>query len=90
MNNLLNEYDDQQDQDIIDGIYAAQVAGDITLLEDEHIQFIKRKLEMVTVPSMKPNIINCIQSNVLLDSQLCTMGLTEQMYVIVNILMGVI
>ena len=90
MNNLLNEYDDQRDQDIIDGIYAAQVAGDITLLEDEHIQFIKRKLEMITVPSMKPNIINCIQSNVLIDSQLCNMGLTEQMYVIVNILMGVI
>lgn len=90
MNDLLNEYDDQYDTVIIDEIRAAQLAQDITLLESEHIHFIKRKLQMLLVPRARPGIVACIRTNMFLDASICDLGLTEQMYILLNILFSVI
>ena len=90
VNNLLNEYDNDHDSKIIDEIREAQEQGDITLLHDEHIRFIKRKLQMLLMNNSRQNLLACIHEHMLLDTTICEAGLTEQMYFILNVLFSVI
>jgi hypothetical protein len=90
VNNLLNEYDDLRDTELINEIYQVQQSGDITRLETSHIQFIKRKLQMLLVDTQKQGLLDCIDENIYISETICEQGLTDQMNTILQILFSVI
>lgn len=87
VNNLLNEFENSSDTELIEDIYGME---DITELEDEHIQFIARKLEMMLTSRARLSIKNCITQHIDLDSDICSTSLSHKMVVILNILFSVI
>ena len=87
VNELLNEYDDRNDTKIINEIHEIQ---DITHLQPEHIQFIKRKLEMMLISKSRVSIKQCMLDYVLKDKDPCSTDLSQQMLIIINVLFSTI
>lgn len=86
INGLLNEYDDYNDSAIISEIRDVK---NILELEDKHIQFIKKKLELLIISSSKVKVKQCMLDNLLLED-ICEMGLSYKMLVVLNILFSTV
>jgi len=86
INELLNEYDDYNDSKIISEI---RDIHDILHLEARHIQFIKKKLELLIISSSKFKVKKCILDNLVLED-ICEMSLSYKMLVVLNILFSTI
>jgi hypothetical protein len=84
---LLNENTNDHDQQIISGIHGKE---SIYELKHNEILFIKRKLQLLFVDDTHDDILTCIRENIIIDTTICEMGLTEQMNLILNILFSVI
>jgi hypothetical protein len=87
VNNLLNEYDDYNDTTVIEEIHDI---SDISGLEQRHLLFIKRKLELMLLPTSRLSIKNCIIQYINIDRDVCSLGLADKMLTILNILFSVI
>lgn len=87
INRLLNENTNDHDQQIISGIHGKK---SIYELKHNEILFIKRKLQLLFVDDTHDDILTCIRENIIIDTTICEMGLTEQMNLILNILFSVI
>ena len=87
INRLLNENTNDHDQQIISGIHDKK---SIYELKHNEILFIKRKLQLLFVDDTHDDILTCIRENIIIDTTICEMGLTEQMNLILNILFSVI
>ena len=87
INRLLNENTNDHDQQIISGIHGKE---SIYELKPNEILFIKRKLQLLFVDDTHDDILTCIRENIIIDTTICEMGLTEQMNLILNILFSVI
>ena len=87
MNTLLEEVRGVNELEIIEQIHQA---SSLLELESRHIQYIKRKLELVLTESHRGSIQDCIQTHIYVDTTICQTGLTEQMYLLLNILFSVI
>jgi len=83
INGLLNEYDDYNDSAIISEIRDVK---NILELEEKHIQFIKKKLELLIISSSKIKVKQCMLG---LDLP-CDMSLSFKMLTILNILFSTI
>ena len=83
INELLNEYDDYNDSAIISEIRDVK---NILELEDKHIQFIKKKLELLIISSSKVKVKQCMLG---IDLP-CDMSLSFKMLTILNILFSTI
>jgi len=86
INELLNEYDDYNDSKIISEI---RDIHSILQLETRHIQFIKKKLELLIISSSKVKVKQCILDNLVLED-ICEMSLSYKMLVVLNILFSII
>lgn len=86
INELLNEYDDYNDSKIISEI---RDIHDILHLEARHIQFIKKKLELLIISSSKVKVKQCMLDNLVLED-ICKMSLSYKMLVVLNILFSTI
>jgi len=86
INELLNEYDDYNDNKIIGEIRSIH---NILQLETRHIQFIKKKLELLIISSSKIKVKQCILDNLVLED-ICEMSLSYKMLVVLNILFSII
>jgi len=86
INGLLNEYDDYNDSAIISEIRDVK---NILELEEKHIQFIKKKLELLIISSSKLKVKQCMLDNLLLED-ICEMSLSHKMLVVLNILFSTI
>ena len=86
INDLLNEYDDYNDSAIIGEI---RDIHDILHLEARHIQFIKKKIELLIISSSKVKVKQCMLDNLLLED-ICEMSLSYKMLVVLNILFSTI
>lgn len=86
INELLNEYDDYNDSAIISEI---RDINNILQLEARHIQFIKKKLELLIISSSKVKVKQCMLDNLVLED-ICKMSLSYKMLVVLNILFSTI
>ena len=86
INGLLNEYDDYNDSAIISEIRDVK---NILELEEKHIQFIKKKLELLIISSSKLKVKQCMLDNLLLED-ICEMSLSHKMLTLLNILFSTI
>lgn len=86
INDLLNDYDDYNDSKIIGEI---RDIHNIFELEARHIQFIKKKLELLIISSSKVKVKQCMLDNLLLED-ICEMSLSYKMLVVLNILFSTI
>ena len=86
INGLLNEYDDYNDSAIISEIRDVK---NILELEDKHIQFIKKKLELLIISSSKVKVKQCMLDNLVLED-ICEMSLSYKMLVVLNILFSTV
>lgn len=86
INELLNEYDDYGDSKIISEI---RDINNILQLESRHIQFIKKKLELLIISSSKVKVKQCMLDNLVLED-ICKMSLSYKMLVVLNILFSTI
>ena len=87
VNELLNDYDDGNDTQVINEIHEIQ---NITHLKPEHIQFIKRKLEMMMISSSRGSIKECMIKHIFKDKYSCSTDLAQQMLIILNVLFSTI
>ena len=87
MNTLLEEVRGVDELEIIEEIHQAST---LLELETRHIQYIKRKLELFLIDSHRGSILECIETHIYVDTTICQTGLTEQMYLLLNILFSVI
>ena len=62
----------------------------ITHLKPEHIQFIKRKLEMMMISSSRGSIKECMMKHIFKDKYSCSTDLAQQMLIILNVLFSTI
>ena len=86
INELLNEYDDYNDSAIISEI---RDINNILQLEAKHIQFIKKKLELLIISSSKVKVKQCMLDNLVLED-ICEMSLSYKMLTLLNILFSTI
>ena len=86
INELLNEYNDYSDSKIISEI---RNINNILQLEARHIQFIKKKLELIIISSSKVKVKQCMLDNLVLED-ICKMSLSYKMLVVLNILFSTI
>ena len=86
INELLSEYDDYNDSKIISEI---RDIHNILQLESRHIQFIKKKLEILIISSSKVKVKKCMLDNLVLED-ICKMSLSYKMLVVLNILFSTI
>ena len=87
INELLNDYDDGNDTEIINEIHEIH---NITQLRPEHIQFIKRKLELLLISKSRVSIKQCMIDYIFNDRDPCSTDLAHQMLIILNILFSTI
>ena len=87
VNELLNDYDDGSDTEIINEIHEIH---NITQLRPEHIQFIKRKLELLLISKSRVSIKQCMIDYIFNDRDPCSSDLAYQMLIILNILFSTI
>jgi len=86
INGLLNEYDDYDDGDTVSEIRDIK---NILELEARHIQFIKKKLELLIISSSKVKVKQCMLDNLVLED-ICDMSLSYKMLLALNILFSTI
>ena len=86
INELLNEYDDYNDSAIISEI---RDINNILQLEAKHIQFIKKKLELLIISSSEVKVKKCMLDNLVLED-ICEMSLSYKMLTLLNILFSTI
>uniref|UniRef100_A0A6C0CE61 Uncharacterized protein n=1 Tax=viral metagenome TaxID=1070528 RepID=A0A6C0CE61_9ZZZZ len=86
INELLNEYDDYNDSAIISEIRDIK---NILELEARHIQFIKKKLELLIISSSKVKVKQCMLDYLVLED-ICEMSLSYKMLTLLNILFSTI
>lgn len=87
VNELLNDYDDGNDTEIINEIHEIH---NITQLRPKHIQFIKRKLELLLISKSRVSIKQCMIDYIFNDRDPCSTDLAHQMLIILNILFSTI
>jgi hypothetical protein len=87
MNDLLNEYDDEHDRELIEEIHGIQ---DIRHLSDNHIQFIKRKLEMLLLSRSRLSVKQCMLDYIFDDKDICSTDIATQMATILHVLFSTI
>jgi hypothetical protein len=87
INELLNGYDDGNDTEIINEIHEIH---NITQLRPKHIQFIKRKLELLLISKSRVSIKQCMIDYIFNDRDPCSTDLAHQMLIILNILFSTI
>ena len=87
INNLLDDNTPKADKQMMDSIYKKKSIYKLTKSE---ISYIKRKLDMLFVDDVEEDIIKCIDTYILIDTDICSAGLTEQMNIILMVLFSVI
>tara|TARA_B100001989_G_C24506495_1_gene447867 strand:+ start:12 stop:1277 length:1266 start_codon:yes stop_codon:yes gene_type:complete len=87
VNELLNDYEDGTDTEIINEIHEIH---NITQLRPKHIQFIKRKLELLLISKSRVSIKQCMIDYIFNDRDPCSTDLAHQMLIILNILFSTI
>lgn len=87
INELLNDYEDGSDTEIINEIHEI---NNITQLRPKHIQFIKRKLELLLISKSRVSIKQCMIDYIFNDRDPCSTDLAHQMLIILNILFSTI
>ena len=87
INELLNDYEDGSDTEIINEIHEIH---NITQLRPKHIQFIKRKLELLLISKSRVSIKRCMIDYIFNDRDPCSTDLAHQMLIILNILFSTI
>lgn len=83
INTLLQDVSGRDELSTIEEIHAMESILDLT---QSHLQFIRRKLELLLIESHRGSIISCIDQHIYVDTTICQAGLTEQLLLLLNIL----
>lgn len=87
INKLLNEYDNGGDTELINEINSIR---NIRHLEHKHMEFIKRKLELLLISKSRVSVKDCMLKHIFKDKNDCPDNLPQQMMIIMNILFSTI
>jgi hypothetical protein len=86
INELLNTNDDYNDSVTINDIRGIKNINGLTNI---HIQFIKKKLELLIISSSKEKVKDCIKKNIPIED-ICNTSLSFKMMMVLNILFSTI